>query len=225
MKRWIALIGLLVAIAVHAQAPSPSASQQTPDETASLEQPLPGVDPDVLQEDLMLLERPAVAGLQPLNTQGNQDVRDYRTLAAVLAGLLLSGATGWLMFRTIRERRLRGEPPDVVALRELEQWRELSDASRLREAVSAISATVRRYVEGRFGLQAPSLTTEEFWEVQRAVRKVPREYDAFWSDFLDTCDPIKYAGLNPRSTEFQRLYAASVSFVRTSTAARHKEAA
>jgi hypothetical protein len=115
--------------------------------------------------------------------------------------------------RSSRKRSGRGEGPERIALRELAPWEGLADPGRYREAVSAVSGTVRRYAQARFGLLAPVLTTREFWSVQHASRRIPPEHIPFWEAFLEQSDQIKYAGVRPTAGQFEALLAAAIGFV------------
>ncbi len=85
---------------------------------------------------------------------------------AALAAALLAGAWWWW-----RRRRPRGgdapeapaPPPWELALSELDRLRgaDISDLRALRRYHFRLSSVVRAYVEGRFGLNATDLTTEE----------------------------------------------------------------
>jgi hypothetical protein len=163
----------------------------------------------VLQENLTLLVRP-----------GEDASQSWPGWAVIAAGVVGVTGVAYYLFTHRRRQAARAgtagsaEPADAIALRELAGWETLADEARFREAVAAISGTVRRYVEARFGLRAPTLTTEEFWARLRADRPVPAQYDPFFEDFMSACDEIKYAGRQPAPPQFAGLVAAAAVFVR-----------
>jgi hypothetical protein len=57
----------------------------------------------------------------------------------------------------------------------------------------ALSGIVRRYLESRFGLRSPELTTEEFLEVMRSAPDLSREHRAMLQRFLGHADLVKFA--------------------------------
>ena len=64
-----------------------------------------------------------------------------------------------------------------------------------------LSDIVRRYVEERFSLRAPELTTEEFLlEAGRSAELSPAHRDLL-SDFLERCDRVKFARYSPGENE------------------------
>jgi hypothetical protein len=165
-----------------------------------------------LVEDLHLLVNPAVA----------QAEARHRMHVAVVAAAVAAVLLVVLLLRLRRRDRARSAPreaPEAVALRELAAWDGLGDEARFREAVAAVSGTVRRYVEGRFGIHAPRMTTEEFFETLRTTRAIPEKFDPFWRDFMAEVDVIKYAGATPGLEQFRRLLEAARKFVAERTGA------
>jgi hypothetical protein len=176
--------------------------------------PPAAADPNVLQDDLTLLSWPEEPGPILAKQVGTSS---YYTVAIVTVVVLVLAWIALRVRRYLKNRPEYREPADAVALRELAQWQQLSDAGRYREAIVEVSATIRRYVEARFGLRAPLLTTEEFWIEQRKSAQIPDTYNPFWESFLDATDWIKYAGATPLSDQFNHLVTSAVDFV---TAAR-----
>jgi BatD DUF11 like domain len=71
-----------------------------------------------------------------------------------------------------------------------------------------ISDILRRYIENRFGLQAPERTTEEFLvELSRAettTKVLLKSHKALLTDFLTQCDLVKFAQHEPSITECEK---------------------
>lgn len=100
----------------------------------------------------------------------------------------------------------------IKALEELEKdpiWTEPNvDAS-----ATALSLILRTYIEDRFGIQAPDLTTEEFL--------ITVEKESPWSEpeqtglqrFFTATDRIKFAGDRPRQEVLEELMASVRSFI------------
>lgn len=171
-----------------------------------------------LQEDFTLLVRPA----QVATEAGSSGLL---WLGVALGGLL--GLAAWVFF--YRRRRRVGEAgpesvslvqptPDVVALGELARLAANCDAANARATVSEVSAVVRRFVDARFGVRAPTLTTEELLAVWRVQAPQKDEWEDFWRKFLAESDAIKYAGHAADIAQARRLAAAAAAFVRAATA-------
>jgi hypothetical protein len=106
-------------------------------------------------------------------------------------------------------------PPDVVALEALARLRlqQLAGPEERVQWYIALSAIVRAYIEGRFGLRAPEMTTEEFIvAVQRDSRLSP-EHRRLLGEFLAECDLVKFARVLPDVGAAERAYEAARRFV------------
>ncbi|HUH05377.1 MAG TPA: hypothetical protein VML75_25445 [Kofleriaceae bacterium] len=66
-----------------------------------------------------------------------------------------------------------------------------------------LSGAVRLYIEDRYRIRAPELTTEEFLREARRVAALTDEHRALLSSFLADCDRVKFAGHRPASAESQ----------------------
>lgn len=85
-----------------------------------------------------------------------------------------------------------------------------------------LSAIVRRYLEDRFALRAPELTTEEFLQIARRATVLSSAQRDTLVAFLESCDRVKFAGYRPDADESMATLAAARAFVDDT---RHREAA
>jgi hypothetical protein len=76
-----------------------------------------------------------------------------------------------------------------------------------------LSALVRRYVEDRFRLRAPELTTEEFLQAASASPDLTDAHRGFLRDFLSLADRVKFARFVPGTEDADRLLAAAGRFL------------
>lgn len=156
--------------------------------------------------------RPAAGTLDP-------DVGGVPWLWIVLgisvAAVLASGTLLTLRIYAMRRRVLvkKNAYEDAVAkLRSLE-----SRGAPTSEDADAwfveLSAIVRTYVEQRYGLRAPELTTEEFLYIATnwpAMASINRDQ---LKGFLERCDRVKFAGYRPDSQESIDTLAAARAFI------------
>lgn len=135
-------------------------------------------------------------------------------VAVVVAGLAVVGAR---LLRRINAppTTARPRPADVEALDALARLRErrLTEAEDRARWYIDLSTIVRRYIEGRFGLRAPEMTTEEFiHSVQRDSPLSPGHRELLGT-FLGECDLVKFARHVPDRAAAERAYDAARSFV------------
>ena len=131
------------------------------------------------------------------------------TLLALVLGLVLRALSK-------RERPLPPLPPaHVLALRKLEalRTRDIWMQKDLEASTVELSLILRSYIEDRFGIQAPDLTTEEFLLQVEASPPWPRQQQAGLTEFFTAADLIKYAGDRPSGDILDALYAAVEQFV------------
>jgi hypothetical protein len=72
-----------------------------------------------------------------------------------------------------------------------------------------LSGIVRRYLEGRFELRSPELTTEEFFLVASESPDLSQELHGLLNEFLTRADLVKFAGHRPGSAEVEGSLAAA----------------
>ncbi|HUJ60598.1 MAG TPA: hypothetical protein VLX92_18985 [Kofleriaceae bacterium] len=143
--------------------------------------------------------------------------------ASVLAVL---GSGSVLAYRAWRTRRRRAEQKSaydiaIAKLRALETRG--APAAALADAwFVELSAIVRSYLERRYDIRAPELTTEEFLLEASRARELTTAHRSQLSLFLERCDRVKFAGYRPEAQESIDTLAAARAFIEET---RMKEAA
>jgi hypothetical protein len=132
-------------------------------------------------------------------------------------GILMLGSGSALAFRAFRARRRiekqRSAYEDAVAeLRALED-KGPPDADAADAWFVRLSAIVRTYLEHRYDIRAPELTTEEFLNVATARPELTEEHKVLLRQFLERCDRVKFAGYRPDSEESLDTLRAARGFV------------
>lgn len=86
-----------------------------------------------------------------------------------------------------------------------------------------LSAIVRRYLEERFQVRAPELTTEEFLQEAQRAPELDTAQRARLGVFLERCDRVKFAGWRPEAAESLATLAAAHAFIDETAAAPASE--
>jgi hypothetical protein len=127
------------------------------------------------------------------------------------------GSGSVLLFRAARRRRRIADQRSAYdeAIAELEALAERGapDAATADEWFVDLSSIVRRYLERRYEIRAPELTTEEFLLVATARPELDDEHRTMLSEFLERCDRVKFAGYRPEADESLATLAAARRFV------------
>ncbi len=161
----------------------------------------------------------ATATLKP--AQGELDANvggtSWSLIAGLGGGILMLGSGSILAFRGYRARRRiqqqRSAYEDAVAeLRALED-KGAPDSEGADAWFVRLSSIVRDYLERRYEIRAPELTTEEFLLVATARPELTEEHRGMLTEFLERCDRVKFAGYRPDSEESLGTLAAARGFV------------
>jgi hypothetical protein len=132
-----------------------------------------------------------------------------------VAALVLAGLAYWA-WRVWQKKRLAVPPvpvipPHIRARQKLEEA--LALIGQPREFCILVSDTIRHYLEERFDFHAPERTTEEFlYELQGTQLLLPDQKESL-SEFLKSCDLVKFARYEPREPELRELHASALRLV------------
>ncbi len=171
--------------------------------------------------------------VQSLLTGTNAQLRDIKGLAAwpnrtrdrillvlglVAALALLAGLVAlWLGQR----RRPAAPPPPPpppyeVALRALQALLQKNyiETENIEPFYVELSDIVRTYIESRFQLRAPELTTEEFIREAVSSRLLSLDHQQLTMAFLEQCDLVKFARHRPQQADMRAAFAAAERLVK-----------
>jgi hypothetical protein len=76
-----------------------------------------------------------------------------------------------------------------------------------------LSALIRRYLEDRFELRAPELTTEEFLQVASASPDLDDAHQGFLRGFLRRADEVKFARFIPPPEDIESALQSAARFL------------
>lgn len=143
--------------------------------------------------------------------------RIMQFLAAVLAVALLAAivkAVGFFLKRK-KESNARELKPYEAAYKKLKALKEkdLIEKGLIKEFYIELSDIARRYLEGRFTLKAPEMTTEEFLAKLRESDALNREHKKLLKIFLSRCDLVKFAKYGPDRSEINSSFESAKKLV------------
>jgi hypothetical protein len=95
---------------------------------------------------------------------------------------------------------------------ELER-KDLLARSLIKQYYSELSDILRHYLENRFSLKAPEMTTEEFISYVRDYSELERGHKDILREFLLNCDLVKFARYIPPESEGSAVFATARHFV------------
>lgn len=84
---------------------------------------------------------------------------------------------------------------------------------RVKEYYSEISDIIRHYLENRFLLKAPEMTTDEFLFYVRDYGRLIEAHKALLKEFLVACDLVKFAKYIPSTVEVDAIFVSAKKLV------------
>ncbi|OQX53593.1 MAG: hypothetical protein B5M48_03180 [Candidatus Omnitrophica bacterium 4484_213] len=147
-----------------------------------------------------------------------EDKRDIREIAGPIGfpvkipwylwgilGLIALGAgTAFFLFKRKKTQTvLPPRPAHEIAYEALEALtqKEYLRRGELKLYYIELSDIVRHYLENRFNLRAPEMTTEEFLNSVKDNKALSYEHKSLLRDFLSHCDLVKFARYKPPEKE------------------------
>jgi hypothetical protein len=164
----------------------------------------------VLPKDAKADLKPPLGKLGPLE----RPPRRWPWIVGVVVVVLVSSpllARALLAWRRRARRRSAYEIARSRLDRLLASWG--ADAEQVAEFYVELSGIVRRYLEDRFELRAPELTTEEFLESVQYAPDLSREHQGLLREFLRRADLVKFARFQPSNEEIDRSVEAARRFL------------
>ena len=148
----------------------------------------------------------------------------FKEILPWLGGALLLGALIALLVVWLRRRaradgaETQKDPAYLVALRELEKWRGEKHwaPERQKAFYSGITDAVKTYIEDRFGVDAPEMTTGELFDALSKVPDLPEDLRRELQEVFECADFVKFAKHVASQEENARALPTAVRFV-TST--------
>lgn len=145
------------------------------------------------------------------------EIVPWLVITVVAAGLL------WLLARFLPRNPLRRfvrplpppEPAHVIALRELTVLRteELWQKGEVKEYYSRLSDILRRYIDNRYSISSPELTTDETVLMLQKAAVTTGTQMSVVKEMLSLSDMVKFAKYVPESSLHERCYEDALKFV------------
>jgi len=140
----------------------------------------------------------------------------------VIGGIIVLAAIIFLVMFLRKRLKRQAEKPippprpaDQIALEALValKAKNLPGLGKSKEYYFELSDIARRYIEDRFSLKAPEMTTEEFLSSLRIQAAFSGAHKNLLKEFLTLCDIVKFAKYGPSPKEIDESFNAAVKLV------------
>ena len=171
-----------------------------------------------LEVKSVLFDEPEKADIKDIKGPVSFPNRLYLYIFSGAAAVLVIAAVVFLFLRKKKKAESAVSPPRPAheiayeAFIELEKM-DYPQKGRIKEYYTALSDIVRRYLENRFKLRAPEMTTEEFLHSVRASKELNSEQKSLLREFLSHCDIVKFARYNPETAEIEKSHGSARRFI------------
>jgi hypothetical protein len=165
----------------------------------------------ILAEDAPLELRPKHPDLGPRRTSSRQP---WVWAGVAFLVLALIAPFAWRTFVAARERQRRQSAYEV-ARSELDELLEAGrpTAETMDRFYVRLSLIVRTYLEDRFALRSPELTTQEFLNEMGRSPDLARSHQELLQKLLEQADLVKFAGHRPSADVVSESIAAAERFL------------
>lgn len=133
----------------------------------------------------------------------------FRDILPWLVIALIAAAVIYLLARFLPRNPLKRfirppaprEPAHVIALRELNRLRdeELWQKGEVKEFYSRLSDILRRYIDNRYGIMSPEMTTDETVRMLQKAAVTTHDEMSLVRELLSLSDMVKFAKYLPQS--------------------------
>ena len=212
LRRWYTLVGYTPG---EHLVKSPPVRYRVPGEEMK---DAPGTETRVAIESV-LGKTPDAADIRDIKAPEPVPV-DWRPYYLLGSGLLAAALLAWGLYRLLNRREAAHpaappRPAHEVAYGELERLRArgLVAKGAFKEYYSALTSIVRTYLEQRFGVRAPEMTTEEFLLATARDVRLQATHRRLLGEFLAESDLVKFAKHLPTIGDSERAFDAARRFV------------
>ena len=165
-----------------------------------------------------ILAADAPLELRPPHTDlGRRELGGWPLWAGLGVALLLLALSAPALLRALAAHRSRRRSRSAYEIARSELDRLLARGTPGPETMDAfyveLSLIVRRYLEDRFALRSPELTTEEFLNEMGRSPDLARSHQRLLRDFLVQADLVKFAGYRPEAEVVGEASAAAERFL------------
>lgn len=144
------------------------------------------------------------------------------TLLIILGIILLAAAVFFLvrfLLRRIKKRAaikaVSKKPAHIIAREALAllKGKNLPAQGKVKEYYIELSDIIRHYIEERFQISAPDMTTEEFLFNLYQADQLNQSHKELLKEFLNLCDIVKFAKYGPTEEEIEESFVAADRFI------------
>ncbi len=139
----------------------------------------------------------------------------------IIIGLCIAAISVFFLSQLIKRKTFRKSPPAPkktayeTACEALEalKAKDLARFGKIKEYYIELSFIVRQYLENKFNIRAPEMTTEEFLEAAKQSDDLSPGHKQLLKMFLSHADMVKFAKYGPNAKEAEDSFLAAKKLI------------
>ncbi len=147
----------------------------------------------VLPESTVVELKPPLGELELTSTSDRSQRWTLIIAGTLLLAMLIAGVTFALRAKRHIQRRNAYELARAQVDRLVADRQSTSPRLTIEQFYVEISSVIRQYLENRFEVRAPELTTDEFLQLAAAESELSSEHQQLLAEFLNQADRVKFA--------------------------------
>ena len=142
-------------------------------------------------------------------------INKYFVLIISLLLIVLGSLATYLLNKNKEGQIITKKPAHEIAYEQLEalKVKDYTGRGLIKEYYTEVSDIIRHYLENRFALRAPEMTTEEFLASAREAAELIGEHKNLLKEFLLCCDLVKFAKYVPSAGEISSIFDSAKHFI------------
>lgn len=146
-------------------------------------------------------------------------IPDYKRISAlvIICVAIIAGALSFVIWKRYKSRQpihiYKLAHEIALGLLEKLQTRDLNKRGCTKLYYEKICQILRYYIEYRFSINAPEMTTEEFFDLLRDNDLLDQDHKANLREFFDICDMVKFAKFDPPFDKVEHSYSLVKLFI------------
>ena len=151
----------------------------------------------------------------PLNFSDKLKFWIFVIIVLIIIGLVILKIIFVKNKNKFKEKKIYQRPAYEIAYEALDnlQRKNYIMEGKIKEYYAELSLIVRCYLENRFDIKAPEMTTEEFLFKAKITEELSKGQKILLEEFLSCCDLVKFAKYGPVESEINGSFNSAKKFI------------
>ena len=157
--------------------------------------------------------------LEPIYGMMNYPVSLWIRMGGIALCLFVLGGICIIGYKYFCKKKVTvTDPPWVITMMDIKTLLKTESFSNAQWEIFFVelSYIIRQYIEVRFLIRAPDMTSEEFLDHIRNAHQMNESHKVLLKDFCEACDKVKFARYSPMKEDVEKVVDKACIFVEQS---------